>query len=616
MIFDTKLDTSGASKEAKGLGSTLGKTFGAVASTGLKVFTAGVTAAVGGMSALGASAVKSYAEYEQLIGGVETLFKDSADIVSQYADNAYKTAGLSANQYMQTVTSFSASLLQSLDGDTEASAKAADQAITDMADNANKMGTSMEAIQNAYQGFAKQNYTMLDNLKLGYGGTKEEMERLLKDATAISGVEYDISNLSDVYGAIHVIQDELGITGTTAKEASTTISGSVASMKSAWTNLVTGMANGDRDITGLIENFVDSVGTVGENILPVVETVLVNIGELVEQLLPKVIDRIPALIEEVLPQLLESGINMVTTLLEGIQTNLPAIVEGALAIISQLITTFIELLPMLLEMGLQIIVQLALGIAEAIPELIPTIVQVMLQLVQVLIDNIPLLIDASIQLMTGLANGLIEALPYLVEQVPELVLQLVSALVDNAPKLVDASWEIIQTLAKALFEYLPQLLEQLPELMGNIRDKLIELVTNFYEIGSEIVSGIWNGLKDNWDSIVSWITDAAEDIIDSVKAFFGIASPSKKFKYLGEMCVAGFDEGIKDLGDTEEIQRNINTGFNTLSVGIGSSAGYNNQNNVNVTSHVYLEGEAGGVFRLVRQENNVFKKATGHSAFA
>lgn len=593
--------------------------------------------------ALGTAATKSYAEYEQLVGGVETLFGAGGQSIEEYAqtvgktvqevsaeygrllyaqdtvlknaDEAYKTAGLSANEYMASVTNIAASLKQSTSSELEA-AEAADQAIIDMADNANKMGTSMESIQNAYQGFAKQNYTMLDNLKLGYGGTKSEMERLLADATALSGVEYDINSLSDVYSAIHVIQDELGITGTTAKEASTTISGSVSSMKSAWTNLVTGMADGDRDISGLIENFVDSVGTVGENLLPVVETVLVNVGELVEQLLPKVIDRIPTLIEDILPQLLESGINMVTALLEGIKENLPAIVDGAVMILGQLTTTFVELLPMLLEMGLQIIIQLALGIAQALPELIPAIVDVMLQLVQVLIDNIPLLADAAIQLMTGLATGLIAALPYLIEQAPELILQLVNALVDNIPVIAEASLEIIETLAKALFEYLPKLLEQLPELVTNIREKFIELVEDFIEIGKNIVDGIWKGLTENWDSIVDWINDAAENILETVRGIFGIHSPSKEFEYIGKMCVAGFDKPMEEFMSPDGIVKNINHGLGALTAGAREMGQGVRNDQVEVVTHVYLEGESKGIFKVVRQENEIFYKSTGRSAFS
>src|SRR5574344_992703 len=246
---------------------TIGSKLKGGLATAAKVGAAAVAAAGTAMVAIGKQAIEQYAEYEQLVGGVETLFKQSSDTVMGYAENAYKTAGLSANEYMSTVTSFSASLLQSLNNDTAKSAEVADMAITDMSDNANKMGTDMSMIQSAYQGFAKQNYTMLDNLKLGYGGTKTEMERLLADASKLSGVEYNIDNLNDVYEAIHVVQTELGVTGTTAKEASTTIQGSVNSMKSAWTNLVTGIADDNADFDALITNFVDSIMTMADNIL-------------------------------------------------------------------------------------------------------------------------------------------------------------------------------------------------------------------------------------------------------------------------------------------------------------------------------------------------------------
>ena len=251
-------DSKGLEKELNGVSSKSNGIFskiGSVAKTAL----VGVTAAIGTASTalvgLGKSAVSSYADLEQNVGGVETLFGDSADKVIKNAENAYKTAGMSANQYMETVTGFSASLLQSLGGDTDKAADVADMALTDMADNANKMGTSMESIQYAYQGFAKQNYTMLDNLKLGYGGTKEEMERLLSDAQKITGVKYDISNLSDVYNAIHVIQQNLGITGTTAKEAASTITGSVSSMKAAFDNLL----NGSGTIDELVNTGITAV---------------------------------------------------------------------------------------------------------------------------------------------------------------------------------------------------------------------------------------------------------------------------------------------------------------------------------------------------------------------
>ena len=315
--------------------------------TAAKVGAAGLAAAAAGVAALTKSSIEQYAEYEQLVGGVETLFKASSDVVQEYAANAYKTAGMSANEYMDTVTSFSASLLQSLDNDTAAAAEKADLAITDMADNANKMGTSMESIQNAYQGFAKQNFTMLDNLKLGFGGTKEEMQRLLDTASEISGIEYDISSYADIVDAIHVVQTEMGITGTTAKEASTTIQGSVSSMKSAWTNLVTGIATDNADIDVLLDNFLESVETVAGNVLPVVERILSNIFDTLA-------DRGP--------DMLSAAVKLFLQIMAGALKALPDIVASIPQILDAIIDGFMAGLPDIIDVGKQIIEGLWEGI--------------------------------------------------------------------------------------------------------------------------------------------------------------------------------------------------------------------------------------------------------------
>lgn len=305
-----------------------------------KVAAVGIGAATTAVAALTKTAVEGYSEYEQLTGGVETLFKGSADAVMGYAENAYKTSGLSANEYMSTVTSFSASLLQSLGGDTEEAARLADQAIVDMADNANKMGTDMSMIQNAYSGFAKQNFTMLDNLKLGYGGTQQEMQRLLEDAQAISGIEYDISSYADIVEAIHVIQNEMGITGTTAKEASETIGGSVASMKSAWENLVVGFADENANIDELMDNFLNSVGTVADNILPVVERILGNVFDTMA---------------DNAPEMLKKGVELFMKIASGAIKAIPGIVDSIPEIIGAVADGFVEAWPDIVEIGKDIV---------------------------------------------------------------------------------------------------------------------------------------------------------------------------------------------------------------------------------------------------------------------
>ncbi len=330
--------------------------------TAAKVGAAAVAAAGTAVVAIGKQAIEQYSEYEQLVGGVETLFKQSADTVMGYAENAYKTAGLSANEYMNTVTSFSASLLQSLGGDTEAAAKYADMAITDMADNANKMGTSMEMIQNAYQGFAKQNYTMLDNLKLGYGGTKEEMQRLLEDAEKISGIEYDISSYADIVDAIHVVQTEMGITGTTAKEASTTIQGSIDSMKSAYENFVTGLGDQNADIAELSTKLLESAEVVAGNLLPVIENILSSIGTMMQEKGPEMIEKFVSYAIEKLPQIIELGLKMVLSLVKGLANNLPKLVSSVLDMIATIIKTFVSSIPDIVSVGKQIVEGLWNGI--------------------------------------------------------------------------------------------------------------------------------------------------------------------------------------------------------------------------------------------------------------
>lgn len=337
--------------------------------TAAKATTAAVAAASAAVGVLIKQSIDDYGEYEQLVGGVETLFKDSAKTVMGYAKDAYKTAGLSANDYMETVTSFSASLLQSMGNDTQAAAKKADLAITDMADNANKMGTDMQSIQNAYQGFAKQNYTMLDNLKLGYGGTKEEMQRLINDANALNAAQgnytnYTIESYADIVDAIHTVQTEMGITGTTALESSTTIEGSIASMKAAWTNFVTGLANDNADIAELSQELIKSVETVASNVLPVIETVLTNIAEAVKNDGPEMIEKFVAYALEKLPDIISLGLQMVLALVAGLAQNLPQLVSGVLRMVETIVSTFVASLPDIIDVGKDIVRGLWEGIKE------------------------------------------------------------------------------------------------------------------------------------------------------------------------------------------------------------------------------------------------------------
>ena len=368
-----------ASKNIGGITTKLGNGLKKAAGIGLKA----VTAASAGIAALTGAAIKNYAEYEQLVGGVETLFKKSSEKVQKYAANAYKTAGLSANEYMSTVTSFSASLLQSLKGDTEKAAEYADMAVSDMSDNANKMGTDMELIQNAYQGFAKQNYTMLDNLKLGYGGTKTEMERLVKDAAKIDkSIDSNSLSFGNIVKAINVVQREMGIYGTTALEAEKTISGSLNAMKGAWSNLITGVADENANFEELIDNMIDSVGAFGGNILPRVEQSLLGVSKLIEKLLPTIANKIPNILSKFAPKLLNSGFNILKQLVKGIKNNAKIIVNSAKDLILSFIDGMVDMLPDVIDAG----IELLSGIVEAIPDVVENLAK-----------NLPKISDAIIK---------------------------------------------------------------------------------------------------------------------------------------------------------------------------------------------------------------------------
>lgn len=578
----------------------LGK-IGSAVNTAVKASAAAVGAASAGVAALGTACINAYADYEQLVGGVETLFKDSADTIQTFADNAYKTAGLSANEYMETVTSFSASLLQSLDGDTEKAAAAADLAITDMADNANKMGTAMESIQNAYQGFAKQNYTMLDNLKLGYGGTKEEMQRLLADAEKLSGVKYDLSSYADIVEAIHVIQTEMGITGTTAKEASTTIQGSVASMKAAWANLMVGMADDTQNFDMLLSNFIESIGTVADNLLPRIGIVIEGMGKLVAGLAPEIASALPTLTNELLPNLVELGVQSISALVQGIQENGDSLAAGALSIVGTLAEGIAELLPMVADTAASLAVSLADGLTESLPNIIPIAIETISTLVENLTENANTVIDAGIQIILALGEGLIAALPQLIETVPQIVINIANVINDNAPKLVDTALYLITRLAVGLVQAIPTLVVNIPKIIEaivaafmafqwlNLGKQLIdgvangvkkagesmataaknafskfkakitgsEVATELKNIGKYIIDGIVGGIKSSLSKIANVAGKIKDTLLSKLKGLFRIASPSKLMKeevgaYIGEGIAVGIEESGQMAVDAAE----------------------------------------------------------------
>lgn len=435
--------------------STVGKGIFNVATNVAKVSVAATTAGATAISALTGLAINSYADYEQLVGGVETLYKTSADKVQQYAADAYKTAGLSANEYMNTATTFAAALVSSLGGDTEQAAELANTAIGDMSDNANKMGTDMESIQNAYNGFSKQNYTMLDNLKLGYGGTKQEMQRLLDDANKLNAAQgnytkYSIDSYADVVSAIHDVQNAMGITGTTSKEASTTIQGSVNATKSAWSNLVTGIADDNANFEQLISNFVNSATTAASNIIPRIEVALNGAAKLIESLVPPIMAELPSLIETVLPQLAQSAVNIVQTLVTGISANAEQLIDSAIQIITVLGNGIYQMLPTVAQSALQIVLTLVSKLNENLPQMLDTAGQMLIAFVEGVSEHLPDIMLAAASIVETLLTYFIEHLPDIVEG----AMQMGNAVIDGIIDGISAAWNGLVSWFNGLWDSL------------------------------------------------------------------------------------------------------------------------------------------------------------------
>ena len=493
-------ETTGKAKESGSIFSTLGN--------GLKVVGAGMVAVAGvaGAAAVGLSkkVIGAYAEYEQLVGGVDTLFKEASSKVQGFADNAYKTAGMSANEYMETVTGFSASLIQSLGGDTQKAADVGNQAVTDMSDNANKMGTDITNIQNAYQGFAKQNYTMLDNLKLGYGGTKEEMQRLLVDAEKVSGVKYDISSFADVTEAIHVMQTQMGITGTTAAEAADTISGSIDSTKSALTNLWAGLGNPKADVQKLVNDVTNSLGNVVKNITPVLNNIVTA--------LPTLINGVVSAIGGMLPNLLQAVTSLFTQVLQTILTLLPSLIPVFVNALMTIVQAIISNLPLLISAAVQLVTTLVQGIATALPTLIPAAVQAVVTIVQGLIDNLPLLLDAGLQLLTGLLDGLITAIPILIAALPQIITSLVTFFVTSIPIIINAGIQLLTALVTALPQIIAAIVAVLPQIINGIITALIAALPQLINAGIQLFLALITALPQ----IISAIAGAMPQIINGI----------------------------------------------------------------------------------------------------
>lgn len=575
--------------DAEGRATGIGSKVAGGAKLIAKGFAVAGAAAVTAVGVMTKAAVSGYAEMEQLKGGVETLFGDYASAVIKNSNEAWKTAGMDANQYMETTIQSAAAMINSLGGDRKKAAELSNMAIIDMADNVNKMGTTMESVQDAYRGFSRGNFAMLDNLALGYQGSRTEMERLLKDAEKISGIKYDISSYADIVQAIHVVQDEMGITGTTAKEASTTIQGSVNAMKSAWQNLMAGLADPTADLDQLIGNVIDSAVTVADNVGPVIIRTLDNVGKALVTILPKIIEKIPKAIDKYIVPLMKTGIQVVLAIIKGL--------------------------------------------AKAAPKLIPAIVKAILEMVDAMIDNIDLMVDAAIELGLGIAEGLIKATPLIVKKLPEIIVKIVAALIKNLPKFVSAGGELIKSLANGMYTAFTSIPSNIASRASKIGDSIRQGASNLYNIGKErildlwygirdifvqipdlvrnyassipskikqgigslyntgwnLIAGFWNGIRDKFDDTIDRVKSLARKLPKAVKKVLGIASPSKVFADIGQWIPEGLAKGIED--NLEPVRAATNAmvdgaafgadGFEfEIDEGRGYSAGMNNTFNI------------------------------------
>ena len=500
-------------KELDPEATTAGKSAGNKIGAGIKLAGAAAVAAAGiALGKIISSSITEGAALQQSLGGVETLFKENADKVKQYANEAYRTAGLSANDYMQNVTSFSASLLQSLGGDTSAAADKANTAMIDMSDNANKFGSDMQDIQNAYQGFAKQNYTMLDNLKLGYGGTKSEMERLLSDAEKLTGVKYDINNLADVYDAIHAVQTELGVTGTTAKEAAETLSGSLASMKGAFSNVLGNLALG-QDITPSLQGLAETVSTfLFDNLLPMVGNILKALpGALV------------TFIQAAAPHFIEAGEQFVTQLKTGITGGLPKLIESAGNIINNFVAFLMENLPLILTAGKDLLLNLVDGIIQNLPTIIDSAIQVISNFIDIVVQNLPNIVKTGIEVLISLIGGIISRLPEIIATAIMLVTKFIAMIISKLPDIVGAGVKIIGSIVSGIGQVAFTLFAKGAELMGGLMDKINEWKSKFFEAGKNIVTSIADGIR----GAVGKVKSAIGDVVQTVRNYLPF-SPAKE----------------------------------------------------------------------------------------
>lgn len=525
-IFDG--DTKNLQNSLKQVDSEINSKSSSIASKIGSGFMKGAAVAGTALTGLVTASVNAYADMEQNLGGVETLFKDSADKVIANSKRAYESAGMSANEYMETVTGFSASLLQGLGGDTQKAAEIADMAVTDMADNANKMGTSMGLIQNAYQGFAKQNYTMLDNLKLGYGGTQSEMARLINDsgvlgdtmtvtAETVNQVSFD-----KIIEAIHKIQDNMGITGTTSKEAADTITGSMSSAKAAFDNFLSG--------AGDIDTVVDTFTTAGKNIMNALIEMAPKITEGLVQLVNGLIPQIPTLIQNLLPTIVQGVIQLA----QGLITALP-----------QIISVLTQMLPQIIQMVINGLMQIGQALIQQLPVIIPRIITALINALAMINEHFDEFLNMGIQIIWALIQGLLNSIPTILQNLPTIITAIVNFF--SISKFLKMGKSVVTGLWNGIKNLVGTLKGNVKGFTDNILNWFKSGFSKIGDIGKNLVKGLWNGIKNVTGWIIDKIKGFGKSVLNGIKKIFGIHSPSTEFAWIGKMNVLGLNEGMEAM---------------------------------------------------------------------
>ena len=571
-------------KEASGAGEKAGLSFSSGMKSALggvaKVAAGAVAAAGKAVAAITKQAVDEFGEYEQLKGGVETLFKDASDAVLENSKRAYETAGISANKYMETSINFSGALLKSVGDDSAKAASLTDMAIRDMADQANKYGKKLEDISVTYTSLARGNTQTLDNLFGGmFAGTKAGLKEMLEYAENYrksmgQTVEYSADSYADIVSAIHDVSEATGVYNTTAEEAAGTIQGSLSMLGASWQNLVAGIANPDANLGELIGLTIKSAETALGNLLPVIDRALEGVSGLIERMVPMITKRLPELISKILPPLLKAATSLVNGLVEAMPGILQVLSSQLPTIINSLITTIVQVLPMLVEVGFQIILAIANGLAESLPTMIPAIVTMIMQIIQICVDNAPLMVDAAVAIINGLVQGLVAAMPAIMAEGPELIMTLIQAIVENVPKLLEASVQIIGGLVSGIANNLPQIIQSGIEILMSLITGLINALPqvvsttlqvigaikdtfgsiDWISLGVDIITGVIAGIGNSVGALADAVKGAAQKALDGAKKFLGINSPSRVFRdQVGQMIDLGLAEGIDEY--TNPIQK-------------------------------------------------------------